>query len=221
MFGFGKKKKQNILKTTAILNDAMEIFKYFHERENQVLSDLNETIEKRFNTKIKISTHLFYLNKYYLSPDYMGYALGFFEGMAQGKGYKNDDEKGQIIAAIRKYYGNTIVNYRSGIGYTKNEGEWEKRFGQFLLEREFESDEEAGDEMMKGLVEGKSFSDAMEAMNDDYAQMANKKFVDILGLPQMTHQLKVWFFAIYMDEEKFQYFIDLYNLTETSTHSPY
>ena len=91
MFGFGKNKIRNISA------DVIEIFNCFHKRENEILESANQIFEKRFNTEYKITTHLFYLSKYYLSPDYMGYALGFFEGMCQGKGYENDNDKTEFL----------------------------------------------------------------------------------------------------------------------------
>ena len=74
--------------------DAAEIFKFFHEGENEILYSANNIFVERYNTEYEIAHHLSYLSKYYLSPDYIRYALGFFEGMAQGKGYADDERKG-------------------------------------------------------------------------------------------------------------------------------
>lgn len=209
MFGFGKKKSK-----VSTAPDAAEIFKFFHERENEILYSANKIFVERYNTEYEIAHHLFYLSKYYLSPDYMGYALGFFEGMAQGKGYADDERKGDLIVNIGKIYGKTIVNYRKAIGITENEGEWEEKFHEFILNREFETDEEAGNELVKGLAEGKALHDALISIQNDYSRIKDEATNETFLLPTMTHQIKMWFAAAYLDKKALQFVIDTYGLEE-------
>ena len=196
------------------VSDAAEIFKFFHERENEILYSANKIFVERYNTEYEIAHHLFYLSKYYLSPDYMGYALGFFEGMAQGKGYADDELKGDLLVNIINIYGKTIVNYREAIGFSENEGEWDEKFYEFFLNREFESDEEAANELVKGLAEGKALNDALISIQNDYSRIKDESMNETFLLPGMTHQIKMWFAATYLDKEKLQFIVDTYGLEE-------
>jgi len=200
MFGFSKKNNNN----NEALIIASEIVNILHKTVDNKINELDEYFKNKLNRTHFILPYVFYLQKHYLSLDYIGYLFGFIEGYIQDK--KLDEEtKSNVIAMFVKSYDKTIVNHRNHFSLSSNEDEWANEFLSFISNKTFLTDEEASDWMMMGLAEGSGCSKALKTIEGNYSALLDSNTQKTGNLSNLERQIHLWSSALLLDKDKIDY----------------
>ena len=202
MFGFGKKNKQKEFQNSNLL--AAEIVEIIHKTVEEELLELEKFFKEKLNRTHSILIPIFYTSKIYMSPDYIGYFAGFIEGYLQDKNLSQEERNNTTISSVT-IYDKTIVNRRTHFGLSDNAREWSDAFMDFLSNRTFETDKEAGNQMLAGLAEGSAFSKAIKTMTTDYSTMLEQNNFKSIDLTNLRMIIKTWTNILLLDKEKFNF----------------
>ena len=74
-----------------------------------------------------------------------------------------------------------------------NDNDFEKEYLKFASERTFETDNEAGNETLKGMAEGKKIFDLLKKVENDYSLLLNKNSEMSFG--GLDNQIRMWYLA--------------------------
>lgn len=78
---------------------------------------------------------------------------------------------------------------------------WADKFIEYL-EGEIQEDEDATEQYLLGLAEGKSYWDNLQNVTQDYSILKDSEFNKSLELTGLRHQLTLWFSAnVLMNQE--------------------
>ena len=143
----------------------------------------------------------FFLGDYYEGIDYCSYLYGYIEGAAQSKGITDEKERQLLLMRCVQHFQKTVQNYRATLKLDKKPEIWADKFTEYL-QGEIQEDEDATEQYLLGLAEGKSCWDNLQNVTQDYSILKDSEFNKSIELTGLRHQLTLWFSAnVLMNQE--------------------
>jgi len=180
MFGFGKKNiAQKELLAEIEVNVAMcikilvTLENDFIYRHNNNLSNLLGLIPDSIVYPGRFVSW-FYATKPYKNSMYMGYIVGFLEGMMQSKKYEKDLIS-DVYISFSRGLSSIKKNHYAARQVPLAEMAWEKAFAEFI-DGKSNGNEDGINSMVKGASDGKKVFDALNVTMNDFSKLTGDTF---------------------------------------------